>query len=229
MAQHTVTNGCSFTQELHLNKEDRWTTKIGAVENLALGGGSNERIFYTTIEYLNAHNPDVLIIGWTDPDRFMLPNSNGSRVVVTPAHTFDENGGGDCNEHSKFYYKHCHNEFVNFKNTLQYMIHLQEYCKAKQIKLLYFKSFFKIIDDTYLTGLAKNAFMSHEDKDIERMGIQANTNDLKNLIAKLDASIWIKELWYSMEEHCKDYPVHDLIHPGIKGSNAWAELVKKYL
>ena len=229
MAQHIVTNGCSFTQELHLDKEDRWTTKIGAVENLALGGGSNERIFYTTIEYLNAHTPNVLVIGWTDPDRFMLPNSNGSRVVVTPVHTFDENGGGDCNEHSKFYYKHCHNEFVNFKNTLQYMIHLQDYCKAKQIKLLYFKSFFRIIDDTYLTGLARNAFMSHENKDIERMGIQANTNDLKNLIAKLDASIWIKELWYSMEGHCKGYPVDDLIHPGIEGSNAWAEFVKEYL
>jgi len=229
MAQHIVTNGCSFTQELHLAKEDRWTTKIGAVENLALGGGSNERIFYTTIEYLNAHNPDVLIIGWTDPDRFMLPNSDGSRVVVTPAHTFDENSGGDCNEHSQFYYKHCHNDFVNFKNTLQYMIHLQEYCKAKQIKLLYFKSFSTTIDDTYLRALARNAFMSRETNDIERMGVQANTNSLRNLIAKLDASIWIKELWYSMEGHCKDYPVHDLIHPGIEGSSVWAELVKKYL
>ena len=229
MAQHILTNGCSFTQELHLDPKDRWTTKIGATKNLALGGGSNERIFYTTIEYLNVHKPDVLVIGWTDPDRFMLPNSNGSRVVVTPVHTFDENGGGECNEHSKFYYKYCHNEFVNFKNTLQYMIHLQEYCKAKQIKLLYFKSFFTTIDDAYLTDLARNAFMSHENKDIERMGIQANTNDLKNLIAKLDVSIWIKELWYSMQGHCKDYPVHDLIHPGIEGSTFWADLVKKYL
>ena len=49
-----ISNGCSFTQELHLNKDERWTTKVGVVENLALGGGSNERIFYTTIEYLNA-------------------------------------------------------------------------------------------------------------------------------------------------------------------------------
>lgn len=229
MAQHILTNGCSFTQELHLDIKDRWTTKIGATKNLALGGGSNERIFYTTIEYLNAHNPNTLIIGWTDPDRFMLPNSNGSRVVVTPVHTFDENGGGDCNEHSKFYYKYCHNEFVNFKNTLQYMLHLQNYCKAKQIKILYFKSFHKVIDESFLNRLAKNAFMSHENKDIERMGIQANTNDLRNLIAKLDKSIWIKELWYSMEEHCKDHPVHDLIHPGIEGSNHWADIVKEYL
>ena len=136
MPQQIVTNGCSFTQELYLDKEDRWSTKIGAVENLALGGGSNERILHTTIDYLNTNNPDVLIIGWTDTDRFMLPNINGSRIVVTPVHTFDENLGNDCDEHSKFYYKYCHNEFVNFKNTLQYMIHIQEYCKAKQIKLL---------------------------------------------------------------------------------------------
>tara|TARA_B100001113_G_scaffold331277_1_gene307497 strand:+ start:820 stop:1509 length:690 start_codon:yes stop_codon:yes gene_type:complete len=229
MARHIVTNGCSFTQELHLDLNDRWTTKIGTTKNLALGGGSNERIFHTTIEYMNSHDPDTLIIGWTDPDRFMLPNSNGSRVVVTPVHTFDENGGGDCNEHSKFYYKYCHNEFVNFKNTLQYMLHLQNYCKAKKIKLLYFKSFYKAIDDNFLYGLAKNAFMSHESKDIEHMGIQANTNDLKNLIAKLDPSIWIKELWYSMQGHCKDYPVHDLIHPGIEGSDHWANTVKEYL
>ena len=229
MPQQVVTNGCSFTQELYLNKEDRWTTKIGAVENLALGGGSNDRIFYTTIEYLNANNPDVLIIGWTDPDRFMLPNSNGSRVVVTPVHTFDENLGGDCHEHSTFYYKHCHNEFVNFKNTLQYMIHLQKHCEAKQIKLLYFKSFFATIDDPCLTELARGAFMSRENQDIERMGIQANTNTLKELIAKLDKTIWIKELWYSMEGHCKSFPLHDTSHPGVEGSNNWAELVKKYL
>ena len=202
MPQQIVTNGCSFTQELYLDKEDRWSTKIGAVENLALGGGSNERILHTTIDYLNTNNPDVLIIGWTDTDRFMLPNINGSRIVVTPVHTFDENLGNDCDEHSKFYYKYCHNEFVNFKNTLQYMIHTQEYCKAKQIKLLYFKSFSRSLSDEYLTGLAKNAFMSRESADIERMGIQFNTKVLKDLIAKLDTSIWIKELWYSMEKHC---------------------------
>ena len=229
MPQQIVTNGCSFTQELYLDKEDRWSTKIGAVENLALGGGSNERILHTTIDYLNTNNPDVLIIGWTDTDRFMLPNINGSRIVVTPVHTFDENLGNDCDEHSKFYYKYCHNEFVNFKNTLQYMIHIQEYCKAKQIKLLYFNSFSRSLSDGYLTGLAKNAFMSRESADIERMGIQFNTKVLKDLIAKLDTSIWIKELWYSMEKHCKDFPLHDTGHPGIEGSNDWAELVKKYL
>jgi len=178
---------------------------------------------------LNQNTPDVIIIGWTNPERSMLFDSNGSRVAVTPALAFDELSGENRDGHLKFYYKYCHNEFVNFKNTLQYMVHLQEYCKAKQIQLLYFNSFITRVDDVYLTGLARNAFMSHENKDIERMGIQANTNHLKNLIEKLDTSIWIKELWYSMEEHCKEFPLHDDVHPGKEGSNDWAELVEKYL
>lgn len=224
-----VANGCSFTQELYLDKENRWTTKIGAIENLAIGGGSNERIFHTTVEYLNHTTPDVLIIGWTNPERAMLFHSNGSRVAVTPALAFNEQSGEKHDGHRKFYYKYCHNQFVHFENTLHYMITLQEYCKSKQIKLLYFNSFFTKVDDTYLTGLARNAFMSRENKDIERMGIQANTNVLRKLIQKLDASIWIKELWYSMEGHCKKFPLHDDVHPGTEGSNDWAELVKKYL
>ena len=229
MPYHIVTNGCSFTEENYLNKEQRWTTKIGVKTNLAHGGSSNERIFYTTIEYLNAHKPDMLIIGWTNPDRFMLPNSDGSRIIITPVHTFDENSGKDCDAHSKFYYKHCHNEFVNFKNTLEYMIHLQEYCQAKDIKLRYFKSFSTNINDEFLTTLSSRAFMSHENEDIERMGTQFNLNVLKELISKLDESIWIKKLWYSMEEHCKDFPSHDTSHPGVEGSNNWAEFIKKYL
>jgi len=231
MQNKIVTNGCSFTQQYYLAEQDRWTTKIGTVDNIAMGGGSNERIFHTTIEYLNVNCPDILIIGWTNPNRFMLPKSNGSRLIVTPFETFDESIGvkGDCAEHGKFYYKHCHNDFVNFKNTLQYMIHLQEYCKAKQIKLLYFKSFDETIDDNHLTALAKQAYMSHEDKDVERMGIEANLHTLKNLVSKLDKNIWIKELWYSMEKHCHQFPNHDKTHPGVEGTNNWAELVRKYI
>ena len=118
MPSQIVANGCSFTQELYLDKKDRWTTKIGAVENLAIGGGSNERIFYTTIEYLNQHTPDTLIVGWTSMERFMLPANNGSRIVITPIHSFDENLGGDESDIAKFYYQHCHNEYSGIERTL---------------------------------------------------------------------------------------------------------------
>ena len=229
MPQKIVTNGCSYTQELYLDKKDRWTTKIGAVDNLALGGGSNERIFYTTIEYLNHNKPDILIIGWTSMERFMLPGSNGSRLVITPLHSFDEQLGGDESAIAKHYYKHCHNQYSSLERTLNYIIHLQQVCELKHIKLLNFTSYLDPITDDYLQEISKDAFMSRSDEDTKRMGIQHNYKRLKKLVDLIDKKLWIKEFWYSMARHCKDFPVRKDGHPNVAGSDHWAKLVGKYL
>jgi len=224
-----VANGCSYVQEAYLQPQDRWTTKCGISTNLAHGGGSNERIFYTTIEHLNNHTVDSLIIGWTNVDRFMLPNTNGSRIIVTPIHTFDENLGGDYSNYSEFYYKNCHNSYTSLERTLHYMLHLQDYCKQKRIKLWYFNAFLPDIDDKSLENYSKDAFMSIETEDMTRMGVAFNKNKLKKLIEKLDKDIWIEDFWYSLKIHTKDFPKEKDGHPGIEGSNHWANLVKKYL
>jgi len=229
MPHQIVANGCSFTQELYLDKKDRWTTKIGTVENLAMGGGSNERIFYTTIEYLNQHNPDTIIIGWTSTERFMLPANNGSRIVITPIHSFDENLGGDESDIAKFYYQHCHNEYSGLERTLNYIIHLQKVCELRKIKMLNFTSFLPPLTEKYLLEISKQAFMSRTDKDIERMGIKHNYNRLISLINCINKDLWIKEFWYSMAEHCKDFPMTKDGHPGVEGSNHWAQLIRDFL
>lgn len=229
MSNMIVANGCSYVQEAYLQPQDRWTTKCGISTNLAHGGGSNERIFYTTIEHLNNHTVDSLIIGWTNVDRFMLPNTNGSRIIVTPIHTFDENLGGDYSNYSEFYYKNCHNSYTSLERTLHYMLHLQDYCKQKRIKLWYFNAFLPDIDDKSLENYSKDAFMSIETEDMTRMGVAFNKNKLKKLIEKLDKDIWIKDFWYSLKIHTKDFPKEKDGHPGIEGSNHWANLVKKYL
>ncbi len=229
MSNLIVANGCSFTEELYLKPQDRWTNKCGVSTNLAHGGGSNDRIFYTTIEHLNNHTIDTLIIGWTSVDRFMLPNANGSRIVGTTMHTFDENLDGDYSDYSKFYYKYCHNRYTSLENTLNYMLHLQDHCKRKRIKLLYFNAFLPDIDDKSLKNYSKDAFMSKETEDITRMGIAFNTNKLRKLIDKLDKNIWIEKCWYSMQAHCKDFPFEKGGHPDVEGSEHWANLVKKYL
>ena len=229
MSNMIVANGCSYVQEAYLQPQDRWTTKCGISTNLAHGGGSNERIFYTTIEHLNNHTVDSLIIGWTNVDRFMLPNTNGSRIIVTPIHTFDENLGGDYSNYSEFYYKNCHNSYTSLERTLHYMLHLQDYCKQKRIKLWYFNAFLPDIDDKSLENYSKDAFMSIETEDMTRMGVAFNKNKLKKLIEKLDKDIWIEDFWYSLKIHTKDFPKEKDGHPGIEGSNHWANLVKKYL
>ena len=60
MPKKIVVNGCSYTQEYHLQEKYRWSNLMGCDINLAHGGGSNDRIFHTTIEYINQNSERIL-------------------------------------------------------------------------------------------------------------------------------------------------------------------------
>jgi len=222
-------NGCSSTEEWHLETEQRWSNIIGCDVNLAHGGASNDRIFTTTIEYLNQYTPDVLIVGWSSLTRGMSSTSRGTRVIINTPKAFDEENGKELPDFHKFFYSNICNQFYNFTNTLNQMIHLQEYCKAKNIKLLYWNTLLPGIGKTSLEEIAGEAFMSRENKDIVRMGIKHNRTILENLISKLDQSIWIKKFWYGMRDHCQGYDRIDDGHFGHEASAHWANLVKEHL
>ena len=228
-------SGDSFTQEYLQKPEDRWSTHIGATHNIAMGGAGNDRIFNSTLKFLNEITPDILIIGWGSTARGSLYHKSGSRVIVAPHRCFDEATGEDYDDIKKFYYSNLHNDFVNFTNVLNYMIFIQEYCKTKSIKLLYFRSILhEQIDSRSLMEISESAHMSRSDPEITKQGIKHNANELSKLIDKLDKDIWIKEFWYSMREHIgKKFPgqiktgyTHALPIEAVKD---WGELVKKYL
>lgn len=235
MSKIICVSGDSFTHEFLQKNEDKWSVKIGANDNIAMGGASNDRIFYSTIEYLNRKTPDILIIGWTVLGRGMLNRRNGSRVIITSHRAFDEQTAENLEEFKKFYYANIQNDFVSFRNVLNHMIFLQEYCKNKKIKLLYFRSVLEVeLTDASLTHIANSAFMSNNDINTRKQGIQHNCEELKKLIDQLDKSVWIKEFWYSMKDHMqKKYgaqfePGYDKSLP-VAAVNDWADLVKQYL
>lgn len=235
MSKIICVSGDSFTQEYLQEAQHRWSTKIGACDNIAMGGASNDRIFNSTIEYLNSKTPDVLIVGWTVLGRGMLPRSNGSQAIITSHRAFDEHTGEDLEDFKKFYYGRVHNDHVSFRNVLNHMIFLQEYCHNKQIKLLYFRSVLEVeLTDASLRHVAGSAFMSQADGETKMQGIQHNVDQLKTLLAKLDKRIWIKEFWYSMRHHMQHnhaaqfLPGYDRSLP-VAAVDDWALLVKKYL
>jgi hypothetical protein len=235
MSKIICVSGDSFTHEFHQKNEDKWSVKIGANDNIAMGGASNDRIFYSTIEYLNKKTPDILIIGWTILSRGMLHRNNGSRVIITSHRAFDEQTAENLDEFKKFYYTNIQNDFVSFRNVLNYMIFLQEYCKNKKIKLLYFRSVLDVeLTDASLMHIASSAFMNSNDLTIKTQGIRHNCEELKKLINQLNKNIWIKEFWYSMKDYMnKDYadqfvPGYDKSLP-VAAVNDWANLVKQYL
>lgn len=235
MSKIICVSGDSFTQEYLQNAEHRWSVKIGASDNIAMGGASNDRIFNSTIEYLNHKTPDILIVGWTVLGRGMLPRSNGSQVIITSHRAFDEHSGEDLEDFKKFYYAQVHNDFVCFRKVLNHMIFLQEYCRSKKIKLLYFRSVLEVeLSDPSLEQVAGCAFMNTADADIKMQGIKHNVAELKKLLSALDRDIWIKEFWYSMRQHMQNsfaaqfLPGYDRSLP-VAAVDDWAQLVKKYL
>jgi hypothetical protein len=237
MSNKTIcVNGDSFTHEYHLDTVQRWSNIIGANYNLSIGAGSNDRIFNTTIEFLNHNTIDIMIIGWTHWGRTFLPASNGSRYVICGESAFEEDCGIDSNnkEILKFYYNNLYNEFTQFKNTLEYMLHLQDYCKLKKIKLLYFSSIFDDtnISDRSLHDIANFAYMVRDTKELEQNGIKHNIELLKKLTSKLDINIWVNNhLFFSMNKYLKNFPrVSDTDgHVGSAGSAHWAELIKQHI
>ena len=235
MTKIVCVSGDSFTQEYLQRPEDRWSTQIGATHNIAMGGAGNDRIFNSTLKFLNEITPDTLIIGWSSTARGSLYHKEGTRIIVAPHRCFDEETGKDYEDIKKFYYVNLHNEYVNFTNTLHYMIFIQDYCKARNIKLRYFRSVVdQTLDQKSLTETAESAYMNKDDPNIHKQGIKHNYNELIKLIDKLDKDIWIKEFWYSMREHI-DEKFPGKIQPGytsalpVPAVKDWAELVKKYL
>lgn len=229
-----VVNGDSFVHEYHLQSKDRWSTLIKADVNLAVGAGSNDRTFLTTIEHIHNYNVKTLIIGWTAWERSYFNKSNGSRYKLVGGDAIDEMLGDEHNEPDvgKFYLAKVFNDFIQLKNTLLQMLHLQELCKLKGIKLINFLTVLEAnaFNNENLRRVAKTAFMSRVDKDVESMGIIYNTNVLETYIGKLDSSCWInKQIFSSMTTILRDYPKHADGHIGVEGSNKWAELLLKQL
>ena len=222
MSKIICANGDSFTSQYYLNPvKNRWTNQVGVTKNLALPGGSNERIFNTTIHYLNSNIPDILIIGWTDWGRFMLPSSDGSRFFLTPHYTALEKTMNEfqsklSKDVGEFYYKNLHNSYTNFENMLNYMLFIHDYCINKRIKLLYF---FSTVDERWWN-----------ERTVQNLSSTKKQQEhLDNLITKIDEKIWIFKKFYSMCEHCKNFKQNETLHPMEEGSAHWANLVKQYL
>jgi hypothetical protein len=231
-----VVNGDSFVHEYHLDPEKRWSTIIKADANLAIGAGSNDRTFTTTIEYIHNHDVRTLIIGWTDWNRSYFNKSNGSRYKLIGGDAIDELLGDNHNDPdvAKFYLTKVFNEFTQLKNTLVQMLHTQELCKLKKIKLINFATVFDAgdLNNENIIRIAKNAFMSRRNKDEEAMGIKYNMNLLHTYINKLDSSCWINNnVFSSMKTILQNYPKHSETdrHIGVEGSNKWAEILSKHL
>ena len=244
MFKNILVNGDSCCHERHFGIDESyiektWAYKIGAV-NLAISGSSNDRIFYSTIEYLNHHTVDVLIIGWTNFDRFYLSHSEGFYLNINPGMAGDdfllgfkkEDKGKVYKEYYNFWYQHCFNEYLNLKRFCHFYLHLQSYCELRNIRFLNFMTMWPIPKGDQLVKISKSAYMSRETKDIEQQGIKFNKKNIEEMYEKFKTEHWVdNNVGVVMTEVLKGFPTmsENDFHPGLEASDFWANKIKENL
>jgi hypothetical protein len=208
-----VANGCSFTHEGHFQENERWTFKL-QIENLALGGSSNEHIFHTTLEYLNKNTPDVLIIGWTDYDRYSITHNSDQKIHITPNQVLTDSNQYIDQSIIDYYYKNFHSKFLNLKNFFTYYSHIEKYCIAKNIKFINFcaiSSFNQIVKE--FNGEQRE----YLDKEI------FNLKPCNWIEQKVGYSYWFDLVIKN------NLPLWHDGHPGLEASHKWQEIVRQNL
>lgn len=166
-----LTNGCSFTQGIYDNfeEQDAWPYQLGKlldwdVVNLAEGGGSNARIFRTTMEYLLDNTPDYAAIVWTDHARYELPYHTGDiiRVMHSMALPEQDETVDDIPELREFWYKHCHNELASHQRTVYYISCIRMILEGKSIPYTMSSSFDIDINEPFDNWLCPGSSMQTE-------------------------------------------------------------------
>jgi len=211
-----LTNGCSFTQGIYDNhdEKDTWPYLLGHdVVNLAEGGGSNHRIFRTTMEYLLDNTVDLVIIGWTGPERIELPYYKNDWLRVSHSFVLPENDDyqNDKFDQNEYWYRHCHNDIKSIEQTVFYIRVLQQL----PVRMIMFNA----LQCDFLWQIEQEHSMAK----------QFGMDHLKEQVDKIDKTDWI--LWgSSMEQHLRGYPkADDYGHPDKTGQQQWASIILQNL
>jgi hypothetical protein len=238
-----LTNGCSFTEGYDLPLlTDSWPFALGRlfdieVENLAVGGGSNDRIYRTTIEYLNVNPvPDLVIIGWTSFFRSELSHSEGIYLRVLPHNCVTEPHRVeiDGEKMHRFWVENLYNEYINYRKWVNYVLHLQDYFDSKKIPY----RFFTAIDDNLLDAFLKDspkalelADKSWQWRDRSRYNpcadIHTEYQELKAMIKRINLDHWIMKNEINMEDYLSSlgYQKDKTGHFMSDGHQRWAESI----
>lgn len=219
-----LTNGCSFTQGIYDNfeEQDAWPYQLGKlldwdVVNLAEGGGSNARIFRTTMEYLLDNTPDYVAIAWTQTDRYELPYHTGDIIRIMHGMAMPEYDESvtDIPELREFWYRHCDNNLAGLARTVYYIRSLVMLLEARMIPYTMCWG----LQCDYITQLQTPSHPMCKDFP------EARAQQLAGEIEKLQTANWV--MWgSSMEQYLDDMPKADIWgHPSRAGHTKWANLM----
>lgn len=242
-----LANGCSFTEGYNLvDPQLAWPCQLGKilnqdVINLAVGGGSNDRIYRTTVEYCNTQTPEYVVIGWTGLPRNELSHSSGTYLRMAPYCKLADDCEllDDLTGIHQFWIRNLQNEYINFRNLLHYILHLQDYFKIKKICYKFFTALSPnyiyefLCNSDYALDLAEKSFSWAKNTDKYKVPSKEDHVkycDLKQLVDKIDLTNWVMHNTtmnnYLIDNHYKPDDTH---HPTAPGHAHWAKTLSQFL
>ena len=138
--KNILTNGCSHIEgsETENSIGDFIAKELNLQHvNIAEGGGSNHRIFRTTLEYCEENDVDFVVIGWTTHERFEFSFDEKRQNYTLQKQSDDK----DLEKFYRYADLHLADWHVGLENTIAYQFALQEYFNAKEITYLYCNMF----------------------------------------------------------------------------------------
>jgi hypothetical protein len=238
-----LANGCSYTQgydfeDLSLS----WPYQLGKiinqpVTNLALGGGSNDRILRTTIEYFVKHRPSLVIIGWTEYSRNELSHHQGCYVRATSLNCLAESVPipTDLDHIHREWLTYSYNRYINYRSWIYSVLHIEMLCNALNIPCKFFSAF----GNNYINEFNNetNASQLLADKNYQwsnqnlytppEKSTHSEWQELTQLCKQINLNNWILKNSQTMQTYLKSkkYAMNKSNHFFADGHKCWAELI----
>ena len=237
--------GCSLTANSGFNEENlksnHWPFLLSEhykfyFLNIAVGGMSNEEIFFRTVEQLNQTKFDLIIVMWSGVDRKWVYHSESNvddyTIINQGICKGYKSKSKELHEYAKLHYSNFNNQYVNIKKWLLMIKSLEMLCKKlsqpyifisgfnnhlREINKIYYKNGF-----INLTEFTKSMLDFNSRPDYY---ILEKINVLKTAISVIDSSNWIDFLDYAFYEEPVDF-ADDQAHPGKKSNQ---QLVEKLI
>ena len=227
--------GCSFSATCGFSEENlplHWVRLLSnhyscQVNNIAIGGASNDEIYYRTIEALNNGQPyDLVIVQWTSIGRqwiYFDDNNVDDFTIINFGNIAGLVPNRDAvNQYARLHYSYFNNQYMNLKKWLLQILSLQTLLKDKPF--VFVKGF-----DNFLSSFSSIDFLESGFNNIDAVKhlvdfenrpdeyIADKVNTIQSLIEKIDKSKWVNfdALEFSLE---LDDLADDKAHPGPIGN-----------
>lgn len=239
--------GCSFTANSGFKPENRpkfhWPQlvcqKLGyELVNRAIGGMSNQEIFFRTIEEVAVNDYDLVVVMWSGANRHWVYCSDDNVddfTIITGGTTLGFRHDQSFTKiYSKLHYAHFNNHYVNIKNWLLCCLALEKVLKEKGVKYMFVKGFDNHITN-FLNVTYDNVFFNINELktmlDFENRPdfyILEKVTRIQKLIKLQDHSRWVNLSGKSFKDSAVD-TADDKQHPGpITNSIMTEQIVNFY-